>query len=48
MEQIAELVYEHKLVEKKAYKTLLQFVCDLLREKGYPQTADSFVKHWRL
>ena len=48
MEQIAELVYDHKLIGKNAYKTLLQSVCDLLREKGYTQTADFFVKHWQL
>ena len=48
MDDIADLVFEYKLNEKKAYKTLLQSVCDLLREKGYPQTADFFVKHWHL
>jgi hypothetical protein len=48
MDDIANLVFEHKLTEKEAYKPLLQSVCDLLREKGYPQTADFFAKHWRL
>jgi hypothetical protein len=48
MEQIADLVDEHKLTENKAYKTLLQSVCALLREKGYPQTADLFLEHWHI
>ena len=48
MEQIAELVYDHKLIGENAYKKLLQSVCDLLRGKGYAQTADFFLKHWRL
>jgi hypothetical protein len=48
MEQIADLVDDNKLAENKAYKNFLQSICDLLREKGYPQTAALFVMHWHL
>jgi hypothetical protein len=48
MEQIADLVDDNKLAEKKAYKNLLQSICDLLREKGYHQTAILFTMHWHL
>lgn len=48
MEQLADLVDDNKLAEKKAYKNLLQSICDLLREKGYPQTSARFVMHWHL
>ena len=47
-DQIVDLADEHKLAEKKAYIPLLQSVCNLLREKGYPQTAKLFMTHWRL
>ena len=39
MDDIANLVWEHRLAEKKAYNPLLHSICDLLRERGYPQTA---------
>jgi hypothetical protein len=48
MDQITELVVEHKLVGKKAYQQLLKSVCDLIREKGFPQTAAFAEKDWRL
>jgi hypothetical protein len=48
MDQIAEMVVEHKLADKKAYKPLLQSVCTLIREKGFPQTAAFAEKDWRL
>lgn len=48
MDDIADIVHDNKLINKSSYKPLLQSVCDLLREKGYPATADFFVKHWRL
>jgi len=48
MDDIADMVFDHKLAEKKAYKSLLQSVCDLLLKKGYAQTSDFFVKHWHL
>ena len=48
MDQIAEMVVEHKLADKKAYKTLLQSACTLIREKGFPQTAAFAEKNWRL
>jgi len=44
MDQIAEMVVEHKLADKKAYKSLLQSVCTL----GFPQTAAFAEKDWRL
>lgn len=47
-DQIQDMVVEHKLAGKKAYKPLLQSVCNLLREKGYPGTADVLAKDWRL
>jgi hypothetical protein len=47
-DQITDLVEEHKLNEKKAYRPLLKSFSDLLREKGYPQTADFLVKQWHL
>jgi DNA-binding protein Fis len=48
MDQIQELVVEHRLVVNAAYKPLLKSVCDLLREKGYPETAKALEKDWRL
>jgi hypothetical protein len=48
MDQIADLVIENKLVRKKAYKPLLKSVCDLIQEKGYPQTAALLLKDWQL
>jgi hypothetical protein len=48
MDDIADLVHDHKLIGKNSYKPLLRSICDLLREKGYPTTADFFTKHWRL
>ncbi|MEW6054450.1 MAG: hypothetical protein AB1552_11800 [Nitrospirota bacterium] len=48
MDDIADLVHDHRLTQKKAYKKLLQSICDLLREKGYPSTADFFAKLWHL
>jgi hypothetical protein len=48
MDQIAEMVVECKLSDKKAYKPILQSVCTLIREKGFPQTAAFAEKNWRL
>jgi len=48
MDQIAEMVVEHKLADKKTFKPLLQSVCTLIREKGFPQTAAFAEKDWRL
>ena len=48
MDDIADLVYDHKLAKMEAYKPLLNSICDLLREQGYPSTADFFFKHWKL
>jgi hypothetical protein len=48
MDRIQELVVERRLVVNAAYKPLLKSVCDLLREKGYPQTAKALEKDWRL
>lgn len=48
MDQITEMVVEYKLSEKKAYKPLLQSICNLIREKGFPQTAAFAEKDWRL
>ena len=48
VEQIADLVDNNKLAEKGAYKPLLQSICTLLREKGYPQTAKLFGEHWHI
>ncbi len=46
MDEIADMVYDNQLNKKDAYKPLLRSVCDLLREKGYPTTADFFAKRW--
>jgi hypothetical protein len=48
VDQITDLVDDNKLVGKSAYKPLLRSLCNLLREKGYPQTADFLVKQWEL
>jgi hypothetical protein len=48
MDQIAEMVVENKLAGKKAFRPLLQSVCTLIREKGFPQTAAFAEKDWRL
>ena len=47
-DQITNLVEEHKLNDKKAYSPLLKSFTELLREKGFPQTADFLVKQWHL
>jgi hypothetical protein len=47
-DQITDLVEEHKLERNEAYKPLLKSFSELLREKGYPQTADFLVKQWHL
>jgi hypothetical protein len=47
-DQITDLVEQHRLNEKEAYRPLLRSFSDLLREKGYPQTADFLVKQWHL
>jgi uncharacterized protein (UPF0297 family) len=46
--QIQEMVVEYRLAGNGAYRTLLKSVCDVLREKGYPQTADTLAEDWRL
>jgi hypothetical protein len=48
MDDLADIVYDHKLMKKTPYKNLLKSVCDLLREKGYPTTADFFSSLWHL
>ena len=48
MDQIAEMVVEHKLSDKEAFRPLLQTVCALIREKGFPQTAAFAEKNWRI
>lgn len=48
MDDLADMVYDHKLEKKPAYRPLLQSICDLLREKGYPVTSDMFIKLWHL
>ncbi len=47
-DQIADLVEDHKLDKNETYKPLLRSFCDVLREKGYPQTADFLMKQWHL
>jgi hypothetical protein len=47
-DQITDLVEQHKLDEKKAYGPLLKSFTELLREKGFPQTADFLAKQWHL
>jgi hypothetical protein len=47
-DQITNLVEEHKLETKTAYRPLLRSFSELLREKGYPQTADFISKQWHL
>ena len=48
MDQIAEMVVEHKLADKQTFRPLLQSACTLIREKGFPQTAAFAEKNWRL
>ena len=48
MDKIADLVEDNKLFNKGGYKPLLRSVCDVLREKGYPSTAEFLTKQWRL
>ncbi len=48
MDGIADLVEDNKLSMKDEYKPLLRSVCDVLREKGFPSTADFLIKQWRL
>jgi transcriptional regulator CtsR len=47
-DKIVDLVDENKLNEKEAYRSILQSLCALLRDKGFNQTADLLTKHWRL
>jgi len=48
MDGIADLVEDNKLSMKDEYKPLLRSVCDVLREKGFPSTADFLIKQWLL
>ena len=48
MDGIADLVEDNTLSRKDEYKPLLRSVCDVLREKGFPSTADFLIKQWRL
>ncbi|MCG2722014.1 MAG: hypothetical protein L6290_08380 [Thermodesulfovibrionales bacterium] len=48
MDDIADLVHDQKLSRRVIYIPLLRSICDLLRKKGYPATANLFIKHWRL
>jgi hypothetical protein len=48
MDDIADLVDDNRLLGKDEYKPLLRSVCDLLRQKGYPSTADFLTKQWQL
>ena len=47
-DRITDLVDDNKLIGKESYKPLLRSFCEVLREKGYPQTADFLIKQWRL
>jgi hypothetical protein len=48
MDSITDLVQDNKLYKKEEYKPLLRSVCDLLREKGFPSTADFLTRQWFL
>ena len=48
MDDLADMVYDYKLEKTPTYRPLLQSICDLLKEKGYPATSDMFIKLWHL
>ena len=47
-DKIVDLVDEYKLAKREDFKPLLKSFCDLLREKGYPDTSNFIVKQWHL
>ena len=45
---ITDLVEDHHLSVREDVKPLLKSFCDLLREKGYPDTATFMSKQWHI
>ena len=43
---ITDLVEDHHLSGREDFKPLLKSFCDLLKEKGYPDTSKFISKQW--
>ena len=45
---ITDLVEDHHLSGREDFKALLKSFCDLLKEKGYPDTSAFIAKQWHI
>ena len=45
---ITDTVEDHKLSGREDFKPLLKSFCDVLKEKGYPDTSAFLSKQWKL
>jgi len=45
---ITDLVEDHHLSGREDFKPLLKSFCDLLKEKGYPDTSKFIAKQWNI
>jgi len=47
-DSITDLVEDHRLSGREDFKPLLKSFCDLLKEKGYPDTAKFISNQWHI
>ena len=45
---VTDLVEDHHLSGRDDFKPLLKSFCDLLKEKGYPDTSKFIAKQWNI
>jgi hypothetical protein len=45
---ITDLVEDNHLSDREDFKPLLKSFCDLLKEKGYPDTSAFISKQWHI
>ena len=45
---ITDLVEDHHLSRREDFKPMLRTFCDVLKEKGYPDTSAFMSKQWKL
>ncbi|HMK50795.1 MAG TPA: hypothetical protein VK435_12130 [Thermodesulfovibrionales bacterium] len=45
---ITDLVEDHHLSDREDFRPLLKSFCDLLKEKGYPDTSAFISKQWKI
>ena len=47
-DRISDLVEDHHLSGREDFNPLLKSFCDLLKEKGYPDTSAFISKQWHI